>query len=103
MDDRRGAPDAHLLLGIVFKENGDYAAAEREYKEAERLNPNSGQLMLELGKFALLKNDLEQARARLEKAVQLMPDSPPAHYQLGLVYRRLGQPDKAEQHLKRSK
>lgn len=96
---KAGLPDAHLLLGIVYKENGDYAAAESELREAERINPSSGQLMLELGKLAFAKGDLEQARQRLEKAVQFMPDAPTAHYQLGLVYQRLGQPEKAKPHL----
>jgi tetratricopeptide (TPR) repeat protein len=96
----RGAPDAHLLLGIVYRENGDYAAALREYREAERLNPGDGQVMLELGKLFLMQGELEQARVRLEKAVQFMPEAPAVHYQLGLLYRRLGETGKAEHHLR---
>jgi tetratricopeptide (TPR) repeat protein len=100
---RRGAPGAHLLLGILHKENGDYPAAEREFLQAGRLTPRSGQLMLELGKLSLRKGDLEQAKVQLEKAVEYMPDAPAAHYQLGLLYRRLGDTEKADQHLKLSK
>jgi len=99
----RGAPDAHLLLGIVYKENGDYDAAEREYREAERLNPQNGQTMLEIGKLLVARGDLEQARQRFEKAAEYMPDARAVHYQLGLLYRRLGQPEKAQQHLQLSK
>ena len=100
---RRGVPDAHLLLGIVYRESGDYETAEREYREAERINPRNGQVMLELGKMFLTKGQLEQARIRLEQAVQYMPDSPSVHYQLGLLYRRLGQPEKSQQHFQLSK
>jgi tetratricopeptide (TPR) repeat protein len=100
---RAGAPDAHLLLGIVHKENGDYQAAEREYREAERLNPRNGQVQLELGKLLLTRGELEQARLRLEKAGQLMPDAASVHYQLGLLYRRLGQKEKAEHHFRLAK
>ena len=100
---QRGVPDAHLLLGIVHRENGDYEAAEREYREAERINPRNGQVMLELGKMFLARGELEQARTRLEKAVEFMPDSPSVHYQLGLLYRRLGQPEKSQQHFQLSK
>jgi len=100
---QRGVPDAHLLLGIVYRENGDYEAAEREYREAERINPRNGQVMLELGKMFLVKVVLEQVRTRLEKAVKYMPDSPSVHYQLGLLYRRLGQPEKSQQHFQLSK
>jgi tetratricopeptide (TPR) repeat protein len=100
---KRGAPDAHLLLGIVYRENGEYDAAGREYREAERLNPQNGQVMLEMGKLFVSQGELEQARIRLEKAAQYMPDAPAVHYQLGLLYRRLGQLEKAQHHLQLSK
>ena len=100
---QQGAADAHLLLGIVYKENGDYAAAEREYREAERRNPASAQLMLELGKLYFARGELDLARQRLEKAVDLAPDASTAHYQLGLLYRRLGETEKAKEHLGKSK
>ena len=100
---RRGVPDAHLLLGIVYKENGDYAAAERELREAERLNPRNGQVMLEAGKLALARGEIEQARSRFEKALEYLPDAPAVHYQLGLIYHRLGDTEKAALHLKLSK
>ena len=99
----RGVPDAHLLLGIISRENGDYAAAEREYAEAERLDPRNGQVMLEIGKLLVARGELEQARIRFEKAVEYMPDAAAVHYQLGLVYRRLGQVEKAQRHLKLSR
>ena len=99
----RGAPDAHLLLGIVYRENGDYEAAGREYREAERLNPRNGQLILEMGKLLMARDELEEARIRLEQAAQYMPDASAVHYQLGILYRRLGQLDKAQEHLRLSK
>jgi Flp pilus assembly protein TadD len=99
----RGATDAHLLLGIVHKDNGDYAAAEREYREAERLNPRNGQALLELGKLLLAKGALQEARARLEAALDFMADAPSVHYQLGLLYNRLGDKEKSQQHLKLAK
>jgi tetratricopeptide (TPR) repeat protein len=99
----RGAPDAPLLLGILYKEAGDDAAAERELLRAERLNPRNGQAMLELGKLLLARGDLEQARLRLERAAESMPGVTTVHYQLGLLYRRLGQPEKAQRHFALSK
>jgi Flp pilus assembly protein TadD len=99
----RGMPDAHLLLGIVYKENGDYDAAEQEYRKAEQINPKNGQMLLEMGKLLIVRGDLEQARIRLEKAAEYMPDAPAVHYQLGILYRRLGQPEKAQEHLRLSK
>ena len=100
---RRGAPDSHLLLGIVYKENGNYDAAEREYRSAEKENGSNGQVMLELGKLSLTRGQFEEARMRLVKAVTLLPDFSSAHYQLGLAYGRLGQKGKSEYHLNLSR
>jgi tetratricopeptide (TPR) repeat protein len=99
----RGVRDARLLLGIVYKENGQYEAAELEYREAERLNPRNGQVLLELGKLSLTRGELEKARVRLEQAAKYMQDAPTVHYQLGLLYRRLGNTEKAQQHFQKSK
>ena len=100
---RRGAPDSHLLLGIVYKENGNYDAAEREYRAAEKENGSNGQVMLELGKLSLTRGQFEEARVRLAKAVTLLPDFSSAHYQLGLAYGRLGHKEKSEYHLNLSR
>ncbi len=100
---RRNAPDAHLLLGILLKENGDYPAAEREYREALRQNPQSGQALLELGKLLAGRGELAEARIRLEKAVAALPEAPAGHYQLGLVYKRLGLDEKAQAELAKSR
>ena len=92
----KGVQDAHLLLGIVYKESGDYETAEREYREAARLNPQNGQVMLELGKLLLTRGELEEARIWLEKANKFMPDASTVHYQLGHLYRRLGDTEKSQ-------
>ncbi|PYV14356.1 MAG: hypothetical protein DMG07_12125 [Acidobacteria bacterium] len=73
---KRGVPDAHLLLGIVLREAGDYIGAEREYRAAERLNPRNGQVLLELGKVLLIRGSVNEALTRLLRAVQYMPANP---------------------------
>lgn len=99
----KGLPDAHVLLGILHKESGDYEAAEREFRAAEKENPNNGQVMLELGKLLLVRGDLKEAQIRLEKAYAALPDAPGVHYQLGLLYSRLGDKEKAQEHLRLSR
>jgi tetratricopeptide (TPR) repeat protein len=99
----QGVPDAHLLLGLLHKENGDYDAAEREFREAETANPRNGQILLELGKLLLVRGNLKEAQPRLEKALAAMPDAAGVHYQLGLLYGRLGDTEKAQQHLRLSR
>jgi Flp pilus assembly protein TadD len=99
----KGVPDAHLLLGILHKENGGYEAAEREFREAESTNPGNGQILLELGKLLLVRGNLKEAQVRLEGALAAMPNAPGVHYQLGLLYGRLGETEKAQQHLRLSR
>ena len=94
----RGLEDAHLLLGILLKEAGDYEGAEQEYRAAEKVNPHNGQVHLELGKILLTNGNVQEALPRLSKAADYMPKNPGVHYQLGLAYARLGQADKAAYH-----
>lgn len=96
----RGVEDSHLLLAIIYRENGDAVAAEREYRLAEKSNPNNGQVLLELGKVALTRGEVVQAVSRLERAVQMMPDNSSAHYQLGLAYARAGKKAESASQLK---
>ena len=94
----RGLEDAHLLLGILLKEAGDYDGAEKEYREAEKVNPHNGQVHLELGKILLANGSVQEALPRLAKAADYIPKNPGVHYQLGRAYARLGQAEKAEYH-----
>ena len=96
---RQGIPDSHLLLGLVFKDAGDFAGAERELRKAEQLNPGSGQIQFELGKLRLSQGELSEALPHLRKAAQYMPRAPMVHYQLATLYRRLGQKDQAAKSL----
>ena len=52
-----------------------------------------------MARMLVTKGDLAGALARLKRAAELMPSAPPVHYQLGILYRRMGQNDAAEQHL----
>ena len=96
----KGVPDAHLLLGILHKENGDYEAAEREFREAETPIQPTAKCCSSWESCLLVRGNLKEAQPRLEKALAAMPDAPGVHYQLGLLYGRLGETEKAQQHLR---
>jgi protein O-GlcNAc transferase len=100
---KAGVENAHLLLGIVHKENGNYPEAEREYRAAIQANHRNGQALLELGKLLMAKAEFTEARTCLEDALRVMPEASPVHYQLGLLYARLGQPEKAQEHARKAK
>ena len=58
-------------------------------------NPQHALAQVELGALALQTGNLDRARQAFEQAVDLSPDVPKTHYQLGLAYSRLGLQDKA--------
>jgi len=60
-----------------------------------KANPQHTLAQVELGTLALQTGNLDRARQAFEQAVVLSPEVPENHYQLGLVYSRLGLQDKA--------
>lgn len=98
-----GLPESHLLLGILYKEKGDYELAATQFEKAHKVGGLNGQLLLELGKLSLANGDLKGSLANLMKAAELMPTSISVHYQLGLLYQRLGEIEKAREHIQLSR
>lgn len=94
----RGVPDAHFLLGLIRKDAGDLAGAEREFRQAERDNPEQAQVILELGKLLLARGEAREALTRLQKAELYMPRTAAVHYQLGIAYTRLGDKQSGGRH-----
>lgn len=97
---RLGLPDSHLLLGIVYRTRGDIDAAERELREAERTAPSNGQAYLELGEALEAQGRVRDATAQLEMGLRYMPQDPTLHYQLGLLYARLGDKEKSKEYMR---
>jgi Flp pilus assembly protein TadD len=111
------APDfyyGHTSLGVQYQKLGRYRDAEREYNLARKLNPQSDQPLLNLGKLFLQEADgsankgpvlvgriLDQALDALEEATKLQP-SAMAYYLLGTAYHRSEFEEEAESNLKRA-
>jgi len=97
---KRGVPDSHLLLGMVYRDRGDLEGAKRELREAERTTPQNGQVYLEFGKVLEAQAKLREAAAQFEMALKYMPQDPVAHYRLAQLYARLGDKEKSDQQMK---
>jgi ADP-heptose:LPS heptosyltransferase len=65
---------AHVQAGHMFKEAGDYAAAEVHYAAALALKPDDADLALQLGHFNKLLGRLADAVRSYERAASLKPD-----------------------------
>ncbi len=95
-------PEDALALGALAEaeagQSKDKVAAEHV---ARALAGEPGQAIGNrvLGQLLSRQQRWAEAAAALEKAVAAEPDSPRAHYQLSLVYSRLGEGEKSAQHL----
>ena len=86
-------PDAHNVLGLVYKQRGEYTRAMAEYQTAiddptygakESVYLNMGLCLDEMGKT-------EEAISKLRTAVELNPKYYPAHYELAKLLDRQDQ------------
>jgi cytochrome c-type biogenesis protein CcmH/NrfG len=66
-----------------------------ELEERARQHPDSRADLIALGNFAMDAGRLDTAKAAYEKALKLGGDDPDVLTDLGVVYRRIGQPKKA--------
>ena len=82
---------AWLAAGCTSTSN----APEVSDKDAARFN-------VQLGISYLQRGNLQDAREKLERAVEQDPSFPSAHAALGLLYERVGELDKAGFHLRRA-
>ena len=90
-DDPRG----YIGLGVILSKYGQDQEALRMLQRAHELEPHGYESSLALGRM-LLKNGAEESIGLLRDAVSLQPDSPEAHYQLGLGLKRFGKSIEAD-------
>ena len=84
-----------LVAGCTTTTTSTSNAPDVSEAEAARFN-------VQLGISYLQRGNLQDAREKLERAVQQDPEFPSAHAALGLLYERVGELDKAGFHLRRA-
>lgn len=93
------------LLQHAFNEavlemwSGNLDKADEAIEEAERLGAATGFVLMLRGQLALHRNETEDAAKHLERAVQLLPDSPAAQAMLAVAYWQDGKWEKCEKTL----
>lgn len=80
----------HYYLGLSYAALGDFAEAERAYREALRRDPKSNIAWSELGDLYRKLNRWEEAVEAYQQALQIKPDLGAAHHGLEAVYACLG-------------
>lgn len=88
--------DAHLMLAtdLVLYE-WDWVGAEREYRRAIELNPNSADARWGYGTFLVIRERFDEAVAEARRAAELDPLSLSVGFQVGWIYLLAGRLDAA--------
>jgi Flp pilus assembly protein TadD len=93
-DEPATAP-ALVRRGYLQLDKGAFAEATQSFDEALKINPHSYDA--KTGKAAILARSgkLKEAEQSLREALVLNPNPVRTHYELGLIYEKLGEFDKA--------
>ena len=100
------APDyypARNNLGSKFLSSGDFAAAEAEFAQVIRMNPNDPYAYFNLGNVFYLTKRFAEAARTLEEGLKKDPASAFGHFLMGSVALRTGDLASAELHLRRAR
>ena len=97
--------DLHFELGDMLYSSSsvaDQAEAEKEYKDALRLNPFDEKSICRLGDLAAKRSDTKAALEYYSRAYQLQPNNVDANLGLAKLLMSMHQPLQAESHLQRA-
>ena len=82
--------EAHLGIGDILRERGDYAVASRSYQQAATIAPNSFNAQYYYGLMQHLLGRVKPAVRIYLRALAINPDSFDANLNLGSAYLQLG-------------
>jgi len=91
----------YLSLALIDLRSNDIAAAQETLAQGRSRIPGSGKIYCALGLASAMAGNVDQATARFERAVDLMPEWPGAYSILGVFYFQIGKVEKAREVLNR--
>ncbi len=86
----------HFFQAMIQKADGDYDGALTSLRTAAGMYPRDRVVANQIGRILFLKRDYAGAEKALLTALSVDPEDLQAHYTLMLVYRGLGQAEKAQ-------
>ena len=89
------------LLGIAYFRDNLTDAAIREFQHALKLDPTSLTTRYTLGNAFLQQEAWQSAIDTFKALIEIDPFHAKAHFSLGTAYRRIGEPEAAQQNLQR--
>ena len=91
--------EAHLIRGLIYKEQGLRAPAIQELQKALELRPDLVEARVQLSSYFLEAGNAADAQQLLEPALKFDADNVIAHLNLGDAYRLLGRPADSKREL----
>ena len=91
---------AHLKLGMLDENKGDFAEAKKHYQRAAQLDPNNTEAAARLGIVHFRLKENGAALFQLQRALELDPSNLDTHYSLYTVYRQAGMEKEALEQLR---
>ena len=85
----------HLAAAQILERKNDFDGAEKEYKQALELKPESAQALGGLTDVYIATKRFPEAEQSLRSYVKINPQSAPAHLQLGRILASSGRADEA--------
>lgn len=80
-----GRPEAHLALGTLYVQQGDFSRATASLEAASAADPRSVDAWIQLGTVQRARGDLSRAADSLRRAIAIRPESWTAHAALATV------------------
>ena len=94
--------DTHISLGNAYLQDKQYAASEKEFKTAAKLDPSNPLPPYTLGMQYTNTNQLADAETQFLKAEKLSPNDGNVYYALGMVYNKQGRSTEAAANLEKA-
>jgi tetratricopeptide (TPR) repeat protein len=92
--------DAHVNLGRLLHEAGDYTVAEAHYRRALSIRPDDATATFNLGVALEDQGQVASALEAYERAVLLNDNNADAHYNAARLYEKTGEYTAAVRHLR---
>ena len=87
--------DAYFFLGNLYLKNGNTPGAVQAYTEANRLEPNSIEILANWGNALKQLGQFPEAGVAYRRAIELAPENPYLYYMLGEVENMQGNAEQA--------
>jgi tetratricopeptide (TPR) repeat protein len=91
-NENKGDVQLHLALGVLLASEKQYRYGLLELEKANVLQPDTFEILFNIGQVHLRQNEFMKAEPVLNRAIKLKPDSPEALYALAQVYMNQSRP-----------